>query len=145
MWTAQKGWETNSCSPKEAAALPHLSALFHKTPCFVWGLVKAPSAFIYLLFSPSVCFLRQLRVRDAMVRWGERIIAKETSWKQLDESVKDFRLNILLSFSQTPQGEEVQLPVSSHLGTSKRHPDAHVCSEQPCDDRLSEAARDSQS
>lgn len=104
---ATKGMkQTNSCSPKEAAVLPHLSALFHKTPCFVWGLVKVLSAFIYLLFSPSVCFLRQLGVRDAMVKWGERIIAKETLWKQLDDSVKDFQLIILHSFCKYHKGRK---------------------------------------
>lgn len=94
-----------SRSPKEVAALPHLSSLFHKTPCFVWWLVKALSSFNYLLFSPSVCFLRQLGVRDAAVEWGERIIAKETLWKQL-ECVKDFQLIILLSFCRYHKGRK---------------------------------------
>lgn len=103
---ATKGMkQNNSRSPKEVAALPHLSSLFHKTPCFVWWLVKALSAFNYLLFSPSVCFLRQLGVRDAAVEWGEIIIAKETLWKQL-ESVKDFQLIILLSFCRYHKGRK---------------------------------------
>jgi len=120
--------QNNSRSPKEAAALPHLS-----TPFFTRPLVLSDGSSRHYQHLTTCClvhlsaFLRQLGVRDATVEWGERIMAKETLRKQLDESVKDFQYPP--QFLQIPQGEEVQLPVSSHLGTSKRHPDAHVCSE----------------